>query len=146
MNPWAQANQTFGIILWVDFRLHQVLIECFPQDATRGLAELRKVAGEKELVALLSGEHDSRSCFIEVIVEGSVSAFYPRCAPWTLQRLIMMSLSVGFIVFDCLSVHTILTLALSILATSSLQSDQRPSLLFCSVFSGLPWGLISSEL
>ncbi|KAG0565322.1 hypothetical protein M758_8G176700 [Ceratodon purpureus] len=35
-------------------------------DATRGLAELRKIASERELVALLSGEHDSRSCFIEV--------------------------------------------------------------------------------
>lgn len=65
----------------VDLPLHQVLIGCFPQDATLGLAELRKVAGEKELVALLSGEHDSRSCFIEVILEGSVSASHPRCDP-----------------------------------------------------------------
>jgi hypothetical protein len=38
----------------------------FLQDATRGLADLRKIASERELVALLSGEHDSRSCFIEV--------------------------------------------------------------------------------
>lgn len=53
----------------------------FPQDATRELAELRKIAGEKELVALLSDEHDSRSCFIEVIIEGSVLTSYPRLAP-----------------------------------------------------------------
>lgn len=32
----------------------------------RALAELRKAAKDKELNALLSGEHDSRSCFLEV--------------------------------------------------------------------------------
>lgn len=52
----------------------------FLQDATLGLAELRKIASERELVALLSGEHDSRSCFIEVIIQGSVSTFNPALA------------------------------------------------------------------
>ena len=39
------------------------------QDATKALAELRKIARAKEVDALLSGEHDSRSCFLEVILK-----------------------------------------------------------------------------
>ncbi len=47
------------------------------QDATRSLAALRKTAKDKELAALLSGEHDSRSCFLEVNPQVSSSCLDP---------------------------------------------------------------------
>lgn len=46
-------------------------------DATRSLAALRKTAKDKELAALLSGEHDSRSCFLEVNPQVSSSCLDP---------------------------------------------------------------------
>ena len=36
-------------------------------ETTKGLLHMRKLANEKEIAALLSAEHDSCSCYLEVI-------------------------------------------------------------------------------
>jgi len=44
-------------------------IEYFPfQESLKGLLNMRRDAKEKELEALLAGEQDSCSCYIEVVV------------------------------------------------------------------------------
>jgi hypothetical protein len=58
---------------------------CTKQDATRSLAALRKTAKDKELAALLSGEHDSRSCFLEVNPQVSSSCWTP--AGWLQMKM-----------------------------------------------------------
>jgi hypothetical protein len=43
-----------------------LLFNCPVQESMRALADMRRDAKEKELNALLSGDHDPYPCFIEV--------------------------------------------------------------------------------